>query len=163
MIKRYIWLCVATVFFTFQIFVNSAVAVELTKEVRTVPLNAKGDTVVLSLKQVKQGKRLFNAVCSQCHVGGLTKTDANVGLGQESLALATPRRDNVEGLVDYMKNPTTFDGMVEISELHPSVKSSDIFAEMRNLTDEDLAAIGGYILIQPKVLGEQWGGGKVYR
>ena len=62
-----------------------------------------------------------------------------------------------------MKNPTTYDGFTEISELHPSIKSADIFAEMRNLTDDDLYAIAGYILIQPKIMGTQWGGGKAYR
>ncbi len=163
MLKRYIWLFMATVFFTFQMFVNGAFAVELDQQTRTVALNEQGETVVLSLKQVEKGKRLFNDTCSQCHVGGVTKTDPNVGLGPEDLAGATPRRDSIAGLVDYMKNPTTYDGFTEISELHPSIKSADIFAEMRNLTDDDLYAIAGYILIQPKIMGTQWGGGKAYR
>ena len=50
----------------------------------------------------------------------------------------------------------------EISELHPSTRSADIFTEMRNLTDEDLVAIAGHILLQPKILGSQWGGGNSY-
>lgn len=162
MLKKYIWLAVATLFFTFQLVVGSAFAVELDTSTRTVPLNAEGDTIVLSLKQVKQGKQLFNAVCAQCHAGGGTKTNQNVGLEPEALALATPSRNNIEGLVDYMKNPTTYDGEEEISELHPSTKSADIFTEMRNLTDEDLTAIAGHILLQPKVIGQRWGGGKIY-
>ncbi len=80
----------------------------------------------------------------------------------EALALATPKRDNIEGLVDYMKNPTTYDGVDEISELHPSIKSADIFTAMRNLTDKDLESIAGHILLQPKILGDKWGGGKIY-
>lgn len=64
--------------------------------------------------------------------------------------------------MDYIKNPTTYDGEYEISELHPSIKSADIFTEMRNLTDDDLKAIAGYILVQPKVIGIKWGGGKIY-
>ncbi|MEA5505638.1 photosystem II cytochrome c-550 [Halotia wernerae UHCC 0503] len=162
MFRRLIGVVVATVLLTFHLTVGSATAVELDKAIRTVPLNDQGDTVVLSLKQVKEGKRLFQYACAQCHVGGVTKTNQNVGLEPEALALATPNRNNIEGLVDYMKNPTTYDGEEEISELHPSIKSADIFTEMRNLTDDDLEAIAGHILLQPKVVGNKWGGGKIY-
>ncbi|MBH8553262.1 cytochrome c-550 [Nostocaceae cyanobacterium CENA357] len=162
MFRRLIGVVVAAVLLTFQLTVGSATAVELDKAIRTVPLNDQGDTVVLSLKQVKEGKRLFQYACAQCHVGGVTKTNQNVGLEPEALALATPNRNNIEGLVDYMKNPTTYDGEEEISELHPSIKSADIFTEMRNLTDDDLTAIAGHILLQPKVVGDKWGGGKIY-
>jgi photosystem II cytochrome c550 len=162
MLRRLIGVVVATVLLTFQFIVGSATAVELDVATRTVPLNADGDTVVLSLKQVKEGKSLFAYACAQCHVGGVTKTNQNVGLEPEALALATPNRNNIEGLVDYMKNPTTYDGVEDISELHPSTKSADIFTEMRNLTDDDLKAIAGHILLQPKVVGIKWGGGKIY-
>ncbi|MTJ08595.1 MULTISPECIES: photosystem II cytochrome c-550 [unclassified Anabaena] len=162
MFRRLIGVVVATILLTFQMLVGSATAVELDEAIRTVPLNAQGDTVVLSLKQVKEGKRLFQFACAQCHAGGVTKTNQNVGLEPEALALATPNRNNIEGLVDYMKNPTTYDGEEEISEFHPSTKSADIFTEMRNLTDEDLTAIAGHILLQPKVVGTKWGGGKIY-
>jgi photosystem II cytochrome c550 len=161
MFKRLIGVVAAAVLLI-QLFAGSATALELDEATRTVKLNDQGDTVVLSLKQVKEGKRLFQYACAQCHVGGVTKTNQNVGLEPEALALATPRRDNIEGLVDYMKNPTTYDGEEEISELHPSTKSADIFTEMRNLTDEDLVAIAGHILLQPKVVGTRWGGGKIY-
>ncbi|BAZ51120.1 cytochrome c class I [Nostoc sp. NIES-4103] len=162
MFKRLIGVVVATILLTFQMIVGSATAVELNEATRTVPLNEDGDTIVLSLKQVKEGKALFQYACAQCHVGGVTKTNQNVGLEPEALALATPNRNNIEGLVDYMKNPTTYDGEEDISELHPSTKSADIFTEMRNLTDEDLVAIAGHILLQPKIVGNQWGGGKIY-
>lgn len=154
----------ATVLFlTFQTFVNIATAAELTDNDRTLPLNENGEEVVLSVKEYTKGKRLFNNVCSQCHVGGITKTNPDVSLDPEVLANAYPARDNIEGLIDYMKNPTTYDGFNEISEEHPSLKSADIFPEMRNLTEDDLYAIAGYILVQPKILGKQWGGGKIYR
>lgn len=161
MLRRLLGILV-TVLLAFQFFVSSAAAVELDQATRTVPLNDKGDTIVLTLKQVKEGKRLFQYACAQCHVGGVTKTNQNVGLSPEDLALATPSRNNIEGLVDYLKNPTTYDGEQDISEVHPSIKSADIFTEMRNLTDEDLTAIAGHILLQPKVVGQRWGGGKIY-
>ena len=162
MFRRLIGVFVVSILLTLQVLVSSATAVELDKAIRTVPLNAQGDTVVLSLKQVKEGKRLFNFACAQCHAGGVTKTNQNVGLEPEALAGALPNRNNIEGLVDYLKNPTTYDGVTEISEIHPSLKSADIFPVMRNLTEKDLKAIAGHILLQPKVVGTKWGGGKIY-
>tara|TARA_B110001452_G_scaffold22805_1_gene18203 strand:- start:3150 stop:3641 length:492 start_codon:yes stop_codon:yes gene_type:complete len=142
--------------------VGPASALELDEDTRTVTLDSKGNGVVLTPEQVKRGKRLFNNACGICHVGGLTKTNPNVGLDTESLSLATPPRDSVTSLVAYFKDPMTYDGLDSISELHPSIKSADIFPKMRSLTDEDLFAIAGHILLQPKVVNEKWGGGKIY-
>jgi photosystem II cytochrome c550 len=33
---------------------------------------------------------------------------------------------------------------------------------MRTLTEDDLYAIAGHILIQPQIVAEKWGGGKIY-
>jgi photosystem II cytochrome c550 len=109
----------------------------LDEAVLTVPLNSSKN-VTLTPEQVKRGKRLFNNTCSICHTGGITKTNPNVGLDSEALSLATPARNTIEGLVDYMKNPTTFDGLESIAEIHPSIKSADIFPKMRTLTEDDL-------------------------
>jgi len=142
--------------------VNSASAIELDEATRTVTLDTSGNKTTLTTEQVKRGKRLFNSSCGSCHTGGVTKTNPNVGLDTEALSLATPSRNNVEGLVDYMKNPTTYDGLDSISEVHPSIASADIFPKMRALTEEDLTAIAGHILLQPKIVSEKWGGGKIY-
>ena len=136
-------------------------AVELDDAVRTIPLNGS-KTLTLTPEQVKRGKRLFINTCSVCHTGGITKTNPNVGLDTEALSLATPTRNTVEGLVDYLKNPTTFDGLESIAEIHPSIQSADIFPKMRSLTEDDLFASAGHILIQPKIVAEKWGGGKIY-
>ena len=142
--------------------VQTCNALELDEDTRTVTLDAKGNTVVMTPEQVKRGKRLFNNACAICHVSGLTKTNPNVGLDVEALSLATPPRDNVTSLVAYFKDPMSYDGTDSISEIHPSIKSADIFPKMRSLTNEDLFAIAGHILIQPKVVNEKWGGGKIY-
>jgi photosystem II cytochrome c550 len=139
-----------------------AKAIELDEFTRTVQLEQDGEKIVLTPEQVKRGKRLFNYTCAQCHNGGITKTNPNIGLDPESLSLATPSRDSISGIIDYMKNPTSYDGESLIAELHPSIKSAEIFPKMRNLTDEDLFAIAGHILIQPKIASEKWGGGKIY-
>jgi len=145
----------------FGLVVSSSSAIELDEATRTVQLNAN-KTVVLSPEQVKRGKRLFVNTCSICHTGGITKTNPNVGLDSEALSLATPTRNTIEGLVDYMKNPTTFDGLESIAEIHPSIRSADIFPKMRTLTEDDLYTIAGHVLISPKILAEKWGGGKIY-
>jgi photosystem II cytochrome c550 len=141
---------------------TAANAIELDEATRTIALDSNGKTTVLTGEQVKRGKRLFNASCGSCHTGGITKTNPNIGLDTEGLSLATPNRNSVAGLVDYMKNPTTFDGLDSIAETHPSIASADIFPKMRSLSEDDLFAIAGHILLQPKVVSEKWGGGKIY-
>nr|YP_010198911.1 photosystem II cytochrome c550 [Hydropuntia urvillei]UAD88360.1 photosystem II cytochrome c550 [Hydropuntia urvillei] len=150
------------VIIAFVTLLNEAYAIELDEATRTVTLEDSGKTITLTPEQVKRGKRLFNNACAQCHNGGITKTNPNIGLEPDSLSKATPARDNINSLIDYMKDPTSYDGTTSIAELHPSIKSAEIFPKMRNLTDEDLFAIAGHILIQPKIESEKWGGGKIY-
>ena len=160
MYKKVVFLFFASMLASLPLF--SAQSIELDESTRTVKLEQNGQTATLTPEQVKRGKRLFNNTCAQCHNGGITKTNPNIGLDPESLSLATPPRNTVTSLVDYMKNPTSYDGESFISELHPSIKSAEIFPKMRSLTDEDLFAIAGHILIQPKIASEKWGGGKIY-
>jgi len=162
MFKIYLKPFTCILFCILNIFVMSASAIDLDEATRTVTLDASGKTTVLNPEQVKRGKRLFNATCGACHTGGITKTNPNVGLDPEALSLATPRRDNINALVDYLKNPTSYDGLESIAEIHPSIKSADIYPRMRSLTDDDLYSIAGHIMLQPKVVAEKWGGGKIY-
>jgi len=162
MLKKYSIISTLLFFSVFSVFTTSALAIDLDEATRTVTADGNGKTVVLSPEQVKRGKRLFNATCGACHVGGITKTNPNVGLDPEALSLATPRRDNIAALVDFMKNPTTYDGLDSIAEVHPSIKSADIYPRMRSLTDEDLYSIAGHVMLQPRIVTEKWGGGKIY-
>ena len=159
--KKIITTAILSIFTVVTINMSTSNAVELDDAIRTVPLNAT-KTITLTPEQVKRGKRLFINTCSLCHIGGITKTNPNVGLDTEALSLATPQRNTIEGLVDYMKNPTSYDGLESISEIHPSIQSADIFPKMRTLTEDDLFSIAGHILIQPKIVAEKWGGGKIY-
>jgi len=162
MLKKYFKLCSLILFCIFGVFITTASAIDLDEATRTITVDSSGTTTVLSPEQVKRGKRLFNATCGACHLGGITKTNPNVGLDPEALSYATPRRDNINALVDYMKNPTTYDGLDSIAEVHPSIRSADIYPRMRSLTDEDLYSIAGHIMLSPKILSEKWGGGKIY-
>ena len=121
-----------------------------------------GAEVTFTDIEISSGRKVFNSSCGTCHAGGITKTNHNVGLDPETLALATPARDNINALVDYMRDPTSYDGEYSIADLHPSIRSSELYPVMRDLDDEDLRLMAGYILVAPKVQGTSWGGGKVY-
>eukprot|EP00414_Alexandrium_minutum_P004465 CAMPEP_0113827576 /NCGR_PEP_ID=MMETSP0328-20130328/4836_1 /TAXON_ID=39455 /ORGANISM="Alexandrium minutum" /LENGTH=210 /DNA_ID=CAMNT_0000795565 /DNA_START=95 /DNA_END=724 /DNA_ORIENTATION=+ /assembly_acc=CAM_ASM_000350 len=113
-----------------------------------IPLDDKGKTVTLSKEEIIRGKRLFNAACAICHVGGGTRTNQNVGLGLEELSGAQPQRNTIEGIVDYLNAPTTYDGLKDISENHPSIKAADIWPKMRSMKQKDLYDMSAYILYQ---------------
>jgi len=162
MFKKYSQIFSLVLVGIFSIFVTTASAIDLDEATRTVVKDSSGKTVILSPEQVKRGKRLFNATCGACHVGGISKTNPNVGLDPEALSLATPRRDNIDALIDYLKNPTSYDGLDSIAEVHPSIKSADLYPRMRSVTDEDLYAISGHILLQPKIVTEKWGSQSYY-
>lgn len=127
-----------------------------------IPVDGKGKTINLTKEQLVRGKRLFNAACSVCHVGGGNRTNQNVGLAMEELAGALPQRDTVDGIVDYLNNPTSYDGLKDISEVHPSIRSADLFPKMRSMKQQDLYDISAYILYQNFTIPEKWGGGKQY-
>ena len=114
----------------------------------------------VSRKSRQDGRCSTSAAAPVTLAGSLT--NQNVGLDTETLALATPVRDNVAALVDYIQDPTSYDGEYSIADLHPSMRSRDLYPAMRDLTDEDLRLMSGYILVAPKVLGVEWGGGKIY-
>jgi photosystem II cytochrome c550 len=158
---KYLAVAIAFVMLAFQLFTPSVNAADIPIALRTVPLN-ETTNIVLTQKDLSKGKKLFANTCATCHLGGATFTNPNVNLSPESLAGANPNRNNVLGLVDFMKNPTTYDGVTEISDVHPSLKSTDIFPTMRGFADNDLKLIAGYILYEPKVRGIAWGGGKIY-
>lgn len=161
MLKRLILGFVATVFFALQLHIDHAFALNVDESLRTVKLNSAGEQLVLSNEELTLGERLFYDTCSQCHNSGRTKSNPNVTLGGADLANAYPARDNVEGIVDYLINPTTYDGEEYIYEIHPNTTRADLFAEMRNYSDEDLEAVAGFVLSAEKIKAS-WGKGKVY-
>jgi hypothetical protein len=61
---------IATLFFSSAVPAN---ALELDEDTRTVTLDAKGKSVVITQGQVKVGKLYFNNVGVLGHVGGLQK------------------------------------------------------------------------------------------
>ncbi|WP_370051355.1 photosystem II cytochrome c-550 [Cyanothece sp. BG0011] len=155
--KRFMLMAIAAIFFFLQFPIHNASALQLNEETRTIPLNEEGETTTLSSEQITNGQRLFIRECTQCHLQGKTKTNNNVSLGLEDLALAEPPRDNVLGLVDYLKYPTSYDGEDDYTELHVNVSRPDIYPELRDFTEDDLYDVSGYVLVAPK-LDPYWGG-----
>eukprot|EP00929_Paragymnodinium_shiwhaense_P043018 TRINITY_DN2216_c0_g1_i9.p2 TRINITY_DN2216_c0_g1~~TRINITY_DN2216_c0_g1_i9.p2 ORF type:complete len:225 (-),score=77.44 TRINITY_DN2216_c0_g1_i9:21-695(-) len=127
-----------------------------------IPVNSGGKTTTLDKEQLVRGKRLFNQACADCHVGGSTRTNQNVTLALEELNNALPPRNTVDALIDYMNQPTTYDGVSDISETHPSIKAADLWPKMASMKSSDLYDIGCYILYQTQNIPEKWGGGKQY-
>jgi photosystem II cytochrome c550 len=161
MLKRLIFGIIATVFFALQLHIDNASALNVDEALRTVKLNSAGEQLVLSNEELTLGERLFYDTCSQCHNSGRTKSNPNVTLNGTDLANAYPARDNVEAIVDYLVNPTTYDGEEFIYEIHPNTTRADLFAEMRNYSQEDLEAVSGFVLSAEKIKAS-WGRGKVY-
>jgi photosystem II cytochrome c550 len=156
MLKKVFLILVAGVIFAWQSFAGSANALSLSDEIRTIPFNEDGTSVTLSNKEAQLGSKLFIDNCAQCHLQGKTKTNPNVSLSKESLANALPPRDNLLGLVDYIKNPTSYDGEEDISLFHLSTENPELWPEIRSYTEEDIKAVAGYILIQTNA-DPKWG------
>lgn len=76
----------------------------------SLALDGQGDTAQFSPEDLSAGKELFEANCLNCHVGGATLPDPTVSLYLDTLAGATPPRDNINGLVAFLRQPMTYDG-----------------------------------------------------
>ncbi|MDJ0510458.1 MAG: photosystem II cytochrome c-550 [Crocosphaera sp.] len=157
MVKRFILMAIAAIFFFLQFPIHDANAIELDEETRTIALNEVGDTVTLSDQQIANGQRFFILQCTKCHLQGKTKTNNNVSLGLDDLAKAEPPRDNLLAIVDYLKYPTSYDGEDDYTELHVNVTRTDLYPELKNFTEDDVYDVSGYILVAPK-LDSYWGG-----
>lgn len=148
MLKKIVLIFITGLVLAWQSFTGSANALSLSDKVRTIPLNEAGDTITLSNAEALKGSRLFVSNCAQCHIQGKTKTNPNVSLSKQALANALPARDNLEGLMDYIKHPTSYDGEEDLTLLHINTERPDLWPEIRNYTEDDVKAVAGHILIQ---------------
>ncbi|MBD2504290.1 photosystem II cytochrome PsbV2 [Anabaena azotica] len=89
-------------------------------------VDEKGTKRLFSPQELSQGKKLFERNCINCHVGGATLPDPEVSLSLEKLQAASPRRDLIDHLVAFMRQPMTYDGTQETywcRQLSPSSTS----------------------------------------
>ena len=156
MLKKIVLIFIAGMILAWQSFTGSANALSLNEDIRTIPLNEAGETITFTNKEAQKGATLFRANCAQCHFQGKTKTNPNVTLSAESLAYALPARDNLLGLMDYIKNPTSYDGEEDLSLLHINTGVPELWSEIRNYTEEDIKNLAGYILTQVNA-NPKWG------
>lgn len=76
-----------------------------------VSLDVDGSkTAQFSAEDLSAGKQLFETHCLNCHVGGATLPDPTVSLSLKTLAGATPPRDTINGIVEFLREPMTYDG-----------------------------------------------------
>ncbi len=78
-----------------------------------IAVDGKGETKQFDGEDLSVGIKLFSQNCQRCHVGGANLIDPTVSLSLEKLANATPPRDNLNGLVAFMRQPMTYDGTEE--------------------------------------------------
>jgi photosystem II cytochrome c550 len=83
------------------------------KEPISLELDHQGQTRQFSPTDLSLGKQLFEKHCLNCHVGGSTLPNPLVSLSLNALAGATPPRDNINSLVDFLRQPMTYDGSEE--------------------------------------------------
>jgi photosystem II cytochrome c550 len=76
-------------------------------------MDEQGNTRLFSPQELSAGKKLFESDCINCHVGGSTLPDPQVSLSLTRLQGANPRRDRINSLVAFMRQPTTYDGSQE--------------------------------------------------
>lgn len=93
-----------------QAAVDNYVRRYLASEPITLALDEQDQTKQFSPEDLSIGKELFEANCLNCHVGGATLPDPTVSLALNTLAGATPPRDNINALVAFLREPMTYDG-----------------------------------------------------
>jgi len=75
--------------------------------------NPQGEMQSFTPENLTEGKGLFKQNCLNCHVGGATLPAPKISLALDALSGATPPRDSIEELVNYMRLPMTYDGSEE--------------------------------------------------
>lgn len=131
--------CVGVIFFSTSApawAVDGYIRRFIAKEPVAVKYTDVGETKTYTPEEFEKGKELFKENCIYCHVGGSTAQDPRVTLSTDDLAGATPPRDSVVAIADYMRNPMTYDG-------------SDISIWCRQvdwLSRDDLEILGAFVL-----------------
>lgn len=82
----------------------------IAREPVAVPYDEQGNTRTFTPEDFYQGKELFKEHCIYCHVGGTTVQDPTVSLSLDDLGGATPPRNNVSAIAEFLRNPMNYDG-----------------------------------------------------
>jgi photosystem II cytochrome c550 len=79
----------------------------------SLEVDSQGQTRLFSPEELSAGKQLFENNCLNCHVGGATLPDPTVSLSLSVLQKATPKRNTINSLVAFFRQPMTYDGSEE--------------------------------------------------
>lgn len=89
-------------------------------------VDTQGNTRLFSPEELSVGKQLFANNCINCHVGGANLPDPQVSLSLKKLQNASPRRNRINALASFIRQPMTYDGSQETywcRQMPPSVLS----------------------------------------
>lgn len=75
-----------------------------------IAFDDQGNTHQFTPEELTEGKELFDNSCINCHAAGLTFLTTDVSLSIEDLKAATPSRDTLESMIEYMRYPVSYDG-----------------------------------------------------
>ena len=92
---------------------------------KTASIKSKSSEFEADEKGIKEKTKAYNAVIQY------EQNLGQKGNRQIHLLIGVNPEKFVAALVDYLKNPTTYDGLESIAEIHPSIKSADIYPRMR--------------------------------
>jgi photosystem II cytochrome c550 len=113
-----------------------------------LPADATGIGQSFTALDLSAGKRLFESNCINCHVGGATLPNPRVSLSLADLRGATPPRDNIGALVQFIRLPQNYQGTEDsyiCRQLSPEAA-----------TDQELAQLAAFILQAARV-APGWG------
>ena len=135
-----------------------------------VVADATGTKQNFTSAQFKEGQKLIKANCGKCHVGGQTYGTYNVkevNLSMKALSEATPPRSNIASLINYMSEPTSYDGTDKLYDTgrHPKyVEQGKAGPDNQVIvrTKEELNLIAAFIL-KEATYNTSWGKGKDVR
>ncbi|MEN9217266.1 MAG: photosystem II cytochrome PsbV2 [Gloeomargarita sp. HHBFW_bins_162] len=114
----------------------------------TLSADARGTEQTFTPQDLSAGKQLFESNCINCHVGGATLPNPRVSLSLADLHGATPPRDNIAALVNFIRQPQNYDGTEDsytCRELSP-----------KSVSDQEAAQLAAFILQAAKV-APGWG------
>lgn len=117
-IRRFLGVAIAFLLWMLP-FGQSASADEIDRYIRrdlqasepvSIAIDPAGNEREFSPQSLERGKQLFDESCLFCHIRGSNVPFPTVSLSLQDLTGATPPRDNIQGFVEYMREPMTYDG-----------------------------------------------------
>lgn len=148
MLSRSLWIrglvisivCLGLVMISLPAYAADKYIANYLKVTEPIPLvlDDQGNTRLFSPEELTAGKKQFEQSCLTCHVGGATLPNPAVPLSLKALQGASPPRDTIDRLVEFMRNPMLYDGSEESFECRKVPESW--------LSQNEVESLAGFIL-----------------